>query len=171
VADGAVCADRDGDGCDPDDVRLQGVLDPPTRTRMLSPEVAATLEERGLLPRDHADADTARAWWAARDAAQAAAGAVERDPARRFLLLASARDHVLPYPDHPHVFGLGEALQAGGATWTRLNPGRAFLAGVGGENPTGMALTLADARGRLLTEDEETPLEATLAAAVREVAE
>lgn len=171
VAGGEVCVDRTGNGCDPSDVRLPGVLDPVSRSRMLPPAVAAALEATDLLPRDHAGAALATAWWAQRDAAQLAAAAVTRDPARRFLLLASARDHVLPYPDHPHVFGLGEALQAAGASWTRLNPGRAWLAGVGGENAVDAPLTLADAQGRLLTEVEETPLEAALAAAVREVAD
>ncbi len=171
VTDGEVCVDRTGDGCDEGDVRLPGVLDPVSRRRMLPPEVAAALEASGTLPRDHAGATLARAWWSERDAAQLAVSAVARHPATRFLLLASARDHVLPYPDHPHVFGLGEALQAAGAPWTRLNPGRAWLAGVGGENAVDAPLTLADAQGRLLTEVEETPLEAALAAAVREVSD
>ena len=167
---GEPCFDRTGDGCTDDDVRLQGVLDPVSRKRMLAPELLGALDARGLRTRGFASADRARAWWTERDASQAAAAAVRNHPDVAFLLVASASDHVLPYPDHPHVHALGESLQAAGAAWVRLNPGRAWLRDAHGENSPDLQFSLATGEGRLLTEDEEQPLEEALAAGVDELA-
>ncbi|MEN9787106.1 MAG: hypothetical protein RLZZ299_2370 [Pseudomonadota bacterium] len=168
--DGEPCFDRDADGCDDGDVRLAGVRDPLTRRRMLAPELVEALDAAGLRRQDVAAAEEARGWWAARDASQAAADAVARHPALPYLLVASVQDHVLPYPDHPHVHGLGESLQAAGAPWVRLNPGRAWLREARGENPDDMVFSLAHGTGRLLSEAEEAPLEDALGAAVDELA-
>jgi alpha-beta hydrolase superfamily lysophospholipase len=167
---GEPCFDRTGDGCTDDDVRLQGVLDPVSRKKMLAPELLEAIAGRGLRTRGYASADRARVWWAERDASQAAAAAVRNHPTLPFLLVASASDHVLPYPDHPHVHALGESLQTAGAAWVRLNPGRAWLRDARGENAPELRFSLTTGEGRLLTEDEEQPLEEALAAGVDELA-
>ena len=107
----------------------------------------------------------------ARDAARLAGALVAAQPELPILLLASATDHVQTLPDHPHVFGLGEALQGAGAAWTRLNPGTAWLPELSEENPPNAPLRLDDPTGSLVSEAAEEPLAELLAAAVLELSE
>lgn len=166
-----LCFDTDDDGACTDgvDVLVAGAEDPLTGVRMLSPTLTAAAAEAGFALHGFGTTEEATAWWAERDASLGVAAMVARHPDLAVLLIGSEEDHVQTCPDHPHVYGWGEALQASGAAWTRLNPGADWLAGLGDDNPANAPLTLADGGGALLTEDEESPLGAVLAAAVREL--
>lgn len=169
-----VCFDVDADGvCTGGDVTLQGTEDPTLGRVVLSPAIATALEADGVdLPgQGFATAAEAEAWWAERDGGRLVGDAVARHPDLPVLLVASETDHVQTLPDHPHVYGLGEALQRSGAAWTRLNPGRAWLDGVGGENAPDAPLRLDDPSLRLLTEAEEDPIPEAVGAAVLELSE
>jgi alpha-beta hydrolase superfamily lysophospholipase len=168
-ADGP-CFDVDGDGaCTDADAAPRGTHDPVSRRDMYDPSLASLLAARGLLPTYASDADTARIWWEERDATALAAQAVTLHPEAPYLLLASEEDHVLPYADHPHVYALGEALQAADAAWTRLNPDADRVAEADDENQPNAPLAMSDPRARVLSEDAENPLDALLSAAVREL--
>jgi alpha-beta hydrolase superfamily lysophospholipase len=174
IVDGqpVVCFDRDGDdACGPGDVTVRGVEDPVSGLWMLSPTLTGALADRGLAVPGYADLATATAWWAERDAAGLAGALVAAQPDLPVLLLASEEDHVQTLADHPHVFGFGEALQAAGAAWTRLNPGVRWLPDNAGENQPNAPLTLADPVGVLLPEQVEDPAPGMLASAIRELAE
>ncbi len=167
-----LCFDEDGGGaCDEADVLVRGVRDLQTGQVLVSPTLAAAAEARGVLPGGFADAETARDWWAERDAGRLAAALVERRPDIPVLLLASEQDHVQSLVDHPHVYGLGEALQAAGAAWTRLNPGSEWLPTNIVDNAPNLPLSLTDPRGTLLPEAAETPPARLFAAAVTELAD
>lgn len=167
-----LCFDEDADGaCAAGDVLVRGVLDLQTGVTMVSPTLAAAAEARGVLPEGFSGADAAAAWWAERDAARLATALVEARPDLPVLLVASEVDHVQSLSDHPHVFGLGEAFQAAGATWTRLNPGRAWLPANTDENSPNAPLSLADPHGNLLPEAAEDPAPRMIAAAVTELAD
>ena len=166
--DGAPCYDVDADGaCGHADVHIRGVTDPESGKHVLSPELAAAFHSDETP--DYASADEAATFWAQRDASQRTAAMIANHPDLSILLVASEEDHVLSWPDHPHVFGFGEALQAAGARWTRLNPGMEWLAGAARENPANARLSIADGGGELLPEKQENPLPDTLAAAAREL--
>jgi hypothetical protein len=80
-------------------------------------------------------------------------------------------DHVLlGLGDHPHVFGLYEALAAAGAPWIRLNPGREWT-GQDAENEPRAALGLESPAGWLYPEDSQTSLQAIFADAIHELAD
>ncbi|GDX79527.1 hypothetical protein LBMAG42_13380 [Deltaproteobacteria bacterium] len=165
-----VCFDLDHDGrCGAADATPHPPTDPATGLRAASPALADALATAGLAsPWDNAE--EARSFWATRDASRLAASAVARFPDLPFLLLGSEADHALSnLSDHPHVFGLGEVLQAAGARWVRLNPGSAFSL-LAEENPVNLPLTLANPDAWLLPEDDENPLSALYAQAVSEVA-
>lgn len=167
-----LCFDLDGDGgCDANDVVVRGAEDPATGLVMLSPGLVEAATAKGLALVGYADAETALAWWAERDAARLAGALVAARPELPVMLLASEVDHVQTLADHPHVFGLGEALQGAGAAWTRLNPGRDWLAGLGEENAPNAPLRLADPRGALVPEEAEEPATALLTAAILELSD
>lgn len=168
-----VCFDLDGDAaCGDADVVVKGVEDPVSDLAMVGPELREALDARGLVPEGYADAETARAWWAERDAARLADAVVAAWPTLPVLLLGTEEDHVLTeFEDSPHVFGLGEALQTAGAAWTRLNPGDRWLDAEGPTNEPNAPMRLEDPDLALLTEDDESPLGGLLAAAVRELSE
>ena len=164
-----VCFDLDRDGlCTSPDVRPRAHPDPVTGKRASSPPFADAIEAAGI----DAPWDTrpeSLAFWADRDAARLAPAMLARFPDLRFLLLASETDHALiSLQDHPHVFGLGEALQRAGAAWVRLNPGSSYT-GLASENAVNMPLFLSDSTPWLLSEEEEAPLSSLYAAAVDEV--
>lgn len=168
----AGCWDVDGNAaCTAADVAIHATEDPTRELGMLSPEIAATYEAQGVdLPAaGFGTAAESAAWWAERDGSRLAPTAVARHPELPVLLVASETDHVQTMADHPHVHGLGEALQRSGAAWVRLNPGAEWLDGVGGENPPDLPLRLADPRARLLTEEEEDPLPEAIGAGVLEL--
>lgn len=170
--DSVVCFDLDDDAdcTEGIDVVVAGTLDPITRERVLSPELTRAAEDAGLTLEGYATAEDADAWWAWRDASRRVGDMVARHPDLPVMIIGSETDHVQTAADHPHVYGWGEALQASGAAWTRLNPGMEWLEGAEGENLPNAPLSLSESAGRLLTEDEETPLGRVLAAAVRELA-
>ena len=164
-----LCFDLDGDSrCSSADVRIPGVSDPLSEQIMASRVLVEAAEAAGILPDGWADAETADAWWAERDGARGAAALVDARPDLPVILVASEEDHVQTLSDHPHVFGLGEALQAAGVRWLRLNPGEHWLPD-SDENEPNAPLFLADPQGHLLTEEQEAPLEQPLAAAVQEL--
>ncbi len=167
-----LCFDRDDDGdCGDADVTVAGVDDGATGLRYLSPTLTEAAAIAGLELSGYADATAADAWWAERDAARLAPRLVTAQPELPVMILASEADHVQTFPDHPHVYGLGEALQRAGAAWTRLNPGQAWLPSAHDENAPNIPLTLANPTASLLAEDAENPTDALLAAAVRELYE
>lgn len=167
-----LCFDLGDDArCDETDILVVGVEDPVTGLRMLDPALAAAAADLGLPTAGFAPAGVARAWWAERDAAQAAPGMVAAWPELPVMLVASDTDHVLTYADHPHVFGLGEALQHAGAWWTALNPAAGWLETNASENAPNRPLTLADPSASLLTEDAETPLSSCLSAGLLELSD
>lgn len=163
------CFDLDGDDrCGRGDVPIHSTEDPVSGLRMLSGGLTTDLLAAGADLAGYGDPEVADAWWAYRDAARAAPGLVARNPDLPVLLVGSEEDHIQRLEDHPHVYGLGEALQAAGARWVRLNPGRDWL-GDGPDNPPDLPLALAGSEAALLTEDAESPLTVTLSAAVREL--
>ena len=167
-----VCFDVTGDAaCGEGDVNVKGVRDLQTNEVFLSPILAAAAEARGILPGDFASSAAAIEWWAERDASRLAPALVAARPDLPILLLASEIDHVQSLADHPHVFGLGEALQTAGAAWTRLNPGTAWLPTTREENAPNARLKLDDPRGSLLPEEAEAPASTLFAAAVTELAD
>lgn len=167
-----LCFDLDADAvCGDADVTVRGVEDLETGLVMLSPTLLDAASSRGLTLSGYANRDVAADWWSERDGAQLAAALVAARPDLPVMLLASEIDHVQTLSDHPHVFGLGEALQAAGAAWTRLNPGRDWLPATVEENAPNALLRLADPRGALLPEAVEGPTGPLLAAAVRELSD
>ncbi len=167
-----LCFDLDDDrACGADDVTVRGADDPVTGLVMLSPGLVEAATSRGLALDGYADAETALAWWAERDAARLASALVESQPELPVMLLASEIDHVQTLADHPHVFGLGEALQGAGAAWTRLNPGRDWLPRLPEENAPNAPLRLADPSAALVPEESEEPASALLTAAVLELSD
>lgn len=166
-----LCFDLDADAdCTAADVLVHSTEDPVSGARMLSPWITRDLVAIGADLEGYADADTADAWWAERDAARAAPGLVAAHPDLPVLLVASTEDHIQSLVDHPHVYGLGEALQSAGAAWTRLNPGSRWLRG-SPDNAPDAPLRLGEGAPGLLDEETEGPLPGTLAAAVRELAD
>lgn len=166
-----ICFDLDADDtCGRDDVAVHSTEDPLTGLRMLSPGLTADLLDAGADLGGYGDPAAADAWWAERDAARGAAALAARNPELAVLLVASEEDHIQRLADHPHVYGLGEAFQAAGVAWVRLNPGSAWLGG-GPDNAPGIPLALSGSEARLLSEEDESPLPRTLAAAVRELAD
>lgn len=167
-----LCFDLEIDGrCAEGDVPVRGTRDPVSGSVFVSPALAAAAEARGELPVGFADAATAEAWWAARDATRLAPALVANRPDLPVLVLASEEDHVQSLADHPHVYGLLAALQAAGAAWTRLNPGIRWLPEAETENDPDLPVSLDDPRGALLSEDAEQPTDRLFAAAVRELAD
>lgn len=165
-----LCFDQDGDdSCTGADIVIKGTEDPISGLRMLSPGLRQAAEDRGLSLPAYADVATTDAWWRERDATRQVEAMFARWPSLPVLLVASEEDHVLPWSDHPHIYAWGEALQAAGAPWTRLNPGDEWLVDNAYPNDPDMPLALAAPGGHLLTEEEEDPLEMALAAAVREL--
>ncbi|MDP2315412.1 MAG: hypothetical protein Q8P41_21115 [Pseudomonadota bacterium] len=167
-----LCFDVDEDAaCGERDVTVRGVEDLDTGLMMLSPTLRAAADERGLTLPGYASVETSVAWWAERDGSRLAAPLVAAQADLPVMLLASEADHVQTLADHPHIYGLGEALQAAGAAWTRLNPGADWLGETTGENAPNMPLQLADPRGSLLSEAAEEPTVTLLAAAVLELSD
>ncbi|MES2639120.1 MAG: hypothetical protein V4850_06540 [Myxococcota bacterium] len=165
-----LCFDLDDDAdCGAADVTVRGVEDLETGLVMLSPTLLDAATAQGLALTGYARRDAALEWWAKRDGARLAEALVAARPDLPVMILASEVDHVQTLSDHPHVFGLGEALQAAGAAWTRLNPGATWLPGVIEENAPNAPMRLDDPRGALLPEAIEEPASALLAAAVLEL--
>lgn len=168
-----VCFDLDGDlACTEGvDVVIAGTEDPLTGNRLLSPELTAAVVAAGYELRGYATPEDAVGWWAWRDASSLAATLVQSQPDLPILIVASETDHVQTTPDHPHVFGWGQALQEAGAAWTRLNPGTDWLAANTAENSPNAPMSLAEPDLNLLSEEAENPLGSVLAAAVTELSE
>jgi hypothetical protein len=171
AVDDGLCFDVDGDGaCTDADLREKAPTDPATGRYAGSATLAAVIAAQGL-PVQWDDAAASAAFWSPRDAALAAPAVVSRHPELDFLLLASETDHVLHgLADHPHVYGLGEALQAAGARWVRLNPGSRW-SGLGEENTPNLPLSLAHPDAWLVAEADENPLDGLATAAVDELAD
>lgn len=168
----ALCFDLDDDGgCGDRDVTVRGVEDLETGLVMLSPALLDAAAARDLTLAGYAGPEVAADWWAERDGARLAADLVAARPDLPIVILASELDHVQTLTDHPHVFGLGEALQAAGAAWTRLNPGVDWLPGLIEENTPNAPMRLSDPRGALLPEAIEEPAAALLGAAVLELSD
>lgn len=168
-----VCFDTDADhACSDADVTVHGTEDKTTGLMMLSPMLREAIDARGLPLVGYADTEDADAWWSYRDASRRTDALVASWPELPVLLIGSEEDHVLTtWSDHPHVHGFGQALQASGAFWTRLNPGATWLPANASPNPPDLPLALAGDTATLLTEDEEDPLTDVLTAAVRELAD
>ena len=168
-----LCFDLNADrACDKGiDVVVVGAEDPETDLQMLSPALTAEAEALGAELAGFAGSEAATAWWAVRDASAQAGALVAAWPDLPVVLLGSDEDHVQSASDHPQIYGWGEALQASGAAWTRLNPGTRWLSIAGGENPPNAVLSLGGTTLRLLTEEEEVQLEDVLAASVLELSE
>jgi hypothetical protein len=165
-----LCFDEDADAtCGEGDVLVPGVVDLSNGDRVVSPALARAADARGVLPDGFADASTADTWWSERDGSRLAPALVGARPTLPVLLLASEADHVQSLSDHPHVFGLGEALQAAGVFWLRLNPGAPWLEGVPQENLPNAPLRLASPSGALLPEDVEEPLSDLFTASIFEL--
>lgn len=152
-AEEKICFDLDASStCDSADVLMRGVLDPVGGKRMLSPELRAGFDAEEIA--GYASAAEAESWWSHRDGSRNIAAMVAAWPDLAVRLVASEQDHVIDWEDHPHVFGLGEALQRAGARWTQLN-----------DDAPNAPLRIDAAEGTLLTEDEEAPLPDALGAA------
>jgi dienelactone hydrolase len=165
-----VCLDLGADSaCDREtDVVVQGARDPATGLLALSVPFREAL---GPEPVDLYDsAEAAAAFWPERDAVALAEALVQAQPELPIIVVASEDDHVLRWSDHPHVVGWVQALQHAGASWVRVNPGADWI-DAAGENAPGAPFRLGAAPPRYLAEDEESPLGATLAAAIEELAE
>lgn len=166
----AVCLDLDADrrcSAGPD-ILVLGARDP------AAGKAAVSLPLRQALGPDPIElfdsAEESAAFWSERDSTALAEALVAAQPDLPVLLVASEEDHVLRWPDHPHVVGWLAALQAAGVAWSRINPGTDWVPAAG-ENAPGQAFGLGGAPPRYLSEDEEAPLGATLAGAVEELAE
>ncbi len=165
------CFDLDDDAdCTDADVIVHATEDPISGAWMLSPWITEDLAAIGADLEGYGTAAQADAWWAERDAARAAPELVALHPDLPLILVASEEDHIQTLVDHPHVYGLGEALQTSGARWTRLNPGARWLGG-GPDNAPDAPLRLQAGAAGLLAEDDENPLPSALSAAVLELAD
>ena len=171
AADGGLCFDTNADGfCETGDFEAYGTKSRETGLEMVSPTLAKLAENAGLVAPLVGDLDTVTAFWDEREAATLATAAVQNHPDLAVILLGSEVDHVLTgLSDHPHVFGLGEALQRANARWTRLNPGKDWT-GYSSENDPDAPFALAAPVG-WLTPEEGASLEANLAAGVREISD
>lgn len=166
---GVRCFDLDGDGACEGETPLVGTIDPASELRALSPRLLAAAEVAGVGALGWATPEDSERFWSERDAALASAAVVSRFPGLPFMILASETDHAIPeLEDHPHVFGLGEALQRAGAAWVRLNPGSA-ASGLGDENEANATLSLAAGKGWLLPDEDESPLSESVRWAVNEL--
>lgn len=169
-----LCFDLDQDGAcvEENDVVVHGTESKDTGEIMLSPRLRQAVSDAGLQPTGFASEEDADAWWFYRDAGRRTDLFVQRWPTLPVMILGSEVDHVIDtWTDHPHLHAIGEALQANGAFWTRLNPGEKWLAGNTNENPPNMLLSLGGDDAKLLAEEVEDPLEDTLTAAVMELSE
>lgn len=165
-----LCFDLDADGgCDEaSDVIVHGSEAKETGELMLSPALRQAADDAGLTLAGYGSLADADAWWLYRDASRRVDMLVARWPELPVMLIGSETDHVIDtWTDHPHVHGLGEALQSAGAFWTRLNPGSRWLPENTTVNAPDLPLSLAGDDGRMLTEDVEDPLEIPLTAADR----
>jgi hypothetical protein len=168
---GLPCFDLDHDGvCEEGEREVGGTREPVSDRQMMSPLLSDLIAESGLDLPGVGDTASALSFWATRDATRMADTLVSNHPNLPVLLVAFDVDHRLyGLDDHPHVFGLGEALQAAGARWTRLNPGMTW-SGQGDENEPDMALSLTSPTGWLLPAADVRDRDA-LAAAVLELAD
>ncbi len=169
-----LCFDLDGDGaCSATaDVVIQGSESKETGELMLSPALRQAADDQGLALTGYASVADADTWWMYRDAGRRVSMLTARWPDLPVMLIGSETDHVIStWTDHPHVHGLGQALQASGAFWTRLNPGVKWFPANSTENAPNLPLSLAGDEGQMLTEDAEDPLEGVLTAAVFELSE
>lgn len=169
--DGNLCFDDDDDAqCRATELVVYGTTDRTSGVHILSPDLTAAAESQGLMPERTAPSVDSATFWQERDAAWVADQIVDRHPDLPVLLVASETDHVLTgLSDHPHVFGLGERLQAAGVAWLRLNPGHDW-SGYAEENEPNLPLLVSAASG-WLTPESGPPLEENISAAVREITE
>ncbi|MSP54507.1 MAG: hypothetical protein EXR69_02715 [Myxococcales bacterium] len=169
-----LCFDVDADGAcvDTTDVMVFGSETKETGELMLSPALRRAADSAGLDLTGYGSLEDADAWWSYRDASRRVTLLVDRWPDLPILLVGSETDHVIDtWTDHPHIRGLGQALQEQGAFWTRLNPGAAWLPGNTTPNAPNLPLSLGGDEGRMLTEDAEDPLDVALTGAVLELSE
>lgn len=167
--DGVRCFDLDGDGGCEGETPLSGTIDPASGLHALSPRLLVAAKLAGVTPEDWSTPEDADRFWSERDAARAAEAVVSRFPDLPFLLLASETDHAAPeLDDHPHVIGLGEALQRAGAAWVRLNPGRE-ASGLPEEGEANAPLQLVEPEAWLLSEEDESPLRRSVGWALTEL--
>lgn len=177
VADGRqsiLCFDLDHDGtcAEETDVVVHGTESKETEELMLSPALRRAADDAGLALNGFASEEDADAWWFYRDASRRTDLFVEMNPDMPVIIVGSEVDHVIDtWTDHPHVHAIGEALQASGAFWTRLNPGKTWLAGNTTENEPNLPLALSGDEGQMLDEDAENPVEGALTAAVFELSD
>ncbi len=169
----ALCFDLDDDAeCSDADIAVRGTEAKETGEVMLSPAMRQAVADEGLSVQGYASLEETDVWWSYRDAGRRVGLLVAMQPELPILLIGSEEDHVLTtWSDHPHVHGLGEALQASGAFWTRLNPGSEWMQENQSPNPPNLPLSLAGDAASLLTEEQEDPLIHVLTAAVQELSE
>ncbi len=152
---GILYYDLDDDGAFSEDMDfavhgLVPVVDGEPRL-VVSPVLAAQVAETGLAVPGLLGAEEAWAFWAGRDAGRLAGPAMALHPDLPIVVIGTAEDHGLALPDHPHVTGLAEALQASGATWLRVNPDAAYAAWATGveaayaDNPANTAVVTGGA--------------------------
>jgi acetyl esterase/lipase len=169
----ALCFDMDADqACSGSDIAVRGTEAKETGEVMLSPAMRQAVAEEGLTVQGYASLEDTDAWWSYRDAGRRVKLLTDMRPDLPILLIGSEEDHVLTtWTDHPHVHGIGEALQASGAFWTRLNPGTDWMPENQSPNTPNLPLSLAGDNATLLTEDQEEPLIRALTAAVQELSD
>ena len=169
----ALCFDMDADQeCGGSDIAVRGTESKETGEVMLSPAMRQAIADEGLTVQGYASLEDTDVWWSYRDAGRRVNLLIERWPGLPILWIGSEEDHVLStWTDHPHLHGIGEALQASGAFWTRLNPGTTWMPENQSPNAPNLPLSLAGDNATLLTEDQEEPLIGALTAAVQELSD
>jgi len=172
-ASSVLCFDTDDDhDCSDADIAVHGTEAKETGEVMLSPLMRQAAEEEGLTLQGYASIEDTDAWWSYRDAGRRVDLLAAMWPELPVLMIGSEEDHVLTsWSDHPHLHGLGEALQSSGAFWTRLNPGSEWMQENQSPNPPNLPLSLSGDQATLLTEDQEDPLIHALTAAVQELSD
>jgi len=169
-----LCFDLDDDGTcvEENDVVVHGTENKENGEIMLSPTLRSAVADQGLDVRGFASQEDVDAWWLYRDAGRRTELFVERNPDLPVMILGSEVDHVIDtWTDHPHLHAIGQALQASGAFWTRLNPGATWLRENTDANPPNLPLSLEGDDATLLPEEVEDPLEGALTAGVFELSD
>ena len=166
-----ICFDVDEDGdCTDTDPEVHGSESKETEDLMLSPAMRRAVDEVGLTVHGYAPEAEADEWWSYRDGGRRLGLLVERWPALPVILIGSEEDHVITtWSDHPHIHGLGQAMQESGVFWTRLNPGDTWHPANTSPNAPNLTLSLDGDSASLLTEEQEDPLSAALTGAVLEL--
>lgn len=100
--------------------------------KVYSPELLEALRENELFvaaqwPEDLATPEEAHLWWQGRESLSVFGDIAQVLPDLPVMLVFSARDHVQPSVDKPHIRQAYAGL-TGGGTWVRLNPDSVYVA-------------------------------------------